>query len=66
MDEWDWNGSATNKKAIDGICGLGKEWANENAQGMIARAVSRGHLKSNAYSIRLVPQILALPIANNH
>ena len=51
--------------AIDGICGLGKEQASDSAQGLIARAVSRGKLKSNSYSIRLVPQSLALPIAND-
>ena len=32
---------------------------------MIARAVQAGDLKSNAYSIRLVPQTLALPVARD-
>ena len=55
QDDWDWGARATNMNAIDGICGLGKEKASESSQGLIARAVNRGKLRSNSYSIRLVP-----------
>ena len=65
QDDWDWGARATNKFHIDGVCGLGKEKASETSQGMIARAVQAGDLKSNAYSIRLVPQTLALPVARD-
>ena len=65
QDDWDWGARATNKQHIDGVCGLGKEKASSNSQGMIARSVQAGDLKSNAYSIRLVPQTLALPIARD-
>ena len=55
QDDWDWGARATNMYHIDGVCGLGKEKASETSQGMLARASQAGLLKSNSYSIRLVP-----------
>ena len=65
QNDWDWGARATNMYHIDGVCGLGKEEASASSQGMVARAAQAGDLKSNSYSIRLVPQTLALPVARD-
>ena len=61
--EWNWSAKATDNKHIEAVCGLGKEDAVPGAQGWISREVLAGGLQKNAYSITLVPQKLALPIA---
>ena len=52
-------------KHLDAVCGLGKEKPSMRAQGFLARAVHLDYLKHNIYSITLVPQDLALPVANS-
>ena len=63
QSEWNWGAKATDKKHIDAICGLGREKSSMRAQGWLARATHLNYLKHNIYSITLVPQKLALPVA---
>lgn len=63
--DWDWHAKATDVKHLDAVCGLGKEKSSMRAKGFLARAVHLDHLKHNIYSITLVPQELALPVANS-
>lgn len=63
QSDWNWGARATDGKHIDAVCGLGKEKSSMNAQGWLARAAHSDKIKHVAYSITLVPQKLALPIA---
>ena len=63
QSDWSWGARATDRKHIDAICGLGKEKSSMNAQGWLARAAHSDKIEHVAYSITLVPQKLALPIA---
>ena len=63
MTEWDWDGRVAHNYYADAVCGLGKEKASNDSESFIARAVYNEDIKRNAYSVTLVPQKLALPIA---
>ena len=62
--DWDWSAKATDVNHLDAVCGLGKEKSSMRAKGFLARAAHLDYLKHNIYSITLVPQELALPVAN--
>ena len=61
--EWNFGGKASDAKHLDAICGLGKEKASPTALGWLARAKQMNYLDNQIYSVTLVPQKLALPIA---
>ena len=63
QSDWNWGAKVSNGKHVDAICGLGKEKASMRAKGWLARAKHLNLIHKQVYSVTLVPQILALPVA---
>ena len=55
MSRWNWSMKATDTKYIDSVCGLGKERANSEAKGWLAKAANEGKIAKQVYSINLIP-----------